>query len=92
MERRRLVKIDRVTGKRVFEGEPSDDPKSALIWEAFKADTEPPRSTRQDQLAAQRDAILTALRRLQAAKNQQPDDSTREDAGADFVQEQGGVY
>ena len=88
----RLVKIDRVTGKRVFEGEPSDDPKSALIWEAFKADTEPPRSTRQDQLAAQRDAILTALRRLQAAKNQQPDDSTREDAGADFVQEQGGVY
>ena len=88
----RMVKIDRVTGKRVFEGEPGDDPKAGLIWEAFKADTEPPRATRQDQLAAQRDAILSAIRRLHAAQSQQPDDSAREDAGADFVQEQGGVY
>jgi penicillin-binding protein 1A len=88
----RMVKIDRVTGKRVFEGEPGDDPKAGLIWEAFKADTEPPRATRQDQLAAQRDAILTALRRLDAAQSQQPDAGAREDAGADFVQEQGGVY
>ena len=89
----RMVKIDRATGKRVFEGEPSDDPKSSIIWEAFKADTEPPRVTRQDQLAAERDAILAAIRRLKQApsKNGAPEGGG-EEAGADFVEQQGGVY
>ena len=88
----RMVKVDRATGKRVFEGEPTDDPKSAIIWEAFKPDTEPSRVTRQDQLSAQRDAIMGAIRKLRAAQNQQPDDSANEAAGADFVEQQGGVY
>jgi len=87
----RLVKIDRATGKRVFEGEPTDDPKSAIIWEAFKADTEPPRATRQDQLAAQRDAILAAIHKLKQAKTAGPTEP-QEQEGADFVEQQGGVY
>lgn len=86
----RMVKIDRVTGKRVFSGEPTDDPKSAIIWEAFKADTEPPRATRQDQLAAEREMIIAAIRKLREAKSN--DAAPKEEEGADFVEQQGGVY
>ena len=46
----RMVRIDRNSGKRVFGGTPSDDAKAAIIWEAFKPDTEPDRSTRQDEV------------------------------------------
>jgi len=88
----RMVKIDRATGKRVFEGEPTDDPKSSIIWEAFKADTEPPRATRQDQVAAQRDEILAAIRRLREAKANGGTGEPKEEEGADFVEQQGGVY
>ncbi len=63
----RLVKVDRVSGKRVFTGDPTDDPKSSIIWEAFKADTEPPRATKRDELASQRDALIAAIRRGAAA-------------------------
>ncbi|WP_425491025.1 penicillin-binding protein 1A [Novosphingobium flavum] len=88
----RMVKVDRATGKRVFEGEPTSDPKTSIIWEAFKADTEPPRATRQDQLASQRDAILSAIRRLRQAQSGAPAPDGGEQAGADFVEQQGGVY
>ncbi len=59
----RMVKVDRVSGKRVFDGSPGDDPKAQIIWEAFKADTEPARATRLDEVAAQRDALVAAIRR-----------------------------
>lgn len=59
----RMVRIDRTTGKRVYSGEPGDDPKSAVIWEAFKADTEPRRSTRIDEFIAKRDQIIALVRR-----------------------------
>jgi penicillin-binding protein 1A len=87
----RMVKIDRATGKRVFEGEPTDDPKSAIIWEAFKADTEPPRVTRADQLAAARDQVLAAIRKLRQARTEGGGEP-KEEEGADFVEQQGGVY
>jgi len=86
----RMVRIDRVTGKRVFDAEPGTDPKASVIWEAFKADTEPPRATRQDQLASRRDAVMAAIRKLRQARTDQPVE--REEAGADFVEAQGGVY
>ena len=86
----RLVKIVRVSGKRVFGGEQTDDPKSAIIWEAFKADTEPPRATRQDQLAAERDMIMAAIRKLH--QSQTDGGAPQEEEGADFVEQQGGVY
>ncbi|MFN5244621.1 MAG: penicillin-binding protein 1A [Novosphingobium sp.] len=57
------VKIDRVSGSKVFAGSPTDDPKSGIIWEAFKADSEVARTTRQDDLAKQRDALIAAIRR-----------------------------
>lgn len=58
-----MVKVDRVSGKRVFGGTVGEDPKASVIWEAFKADTEAKRSTRQDELATQRDALIAAIRR-----------------------------
>jgi len=89
----RMVKIDRVSGKRVFEGTPSNDPKAAVIWEAFKPDTEPPRATRSDAIAAKRDEILELIRR--ARQGPSPEASAAASNATrpgDFVEEQGGVY
>jgi penicillin-binding protein 1A len=67
----RMVKIDRVSGKRVFEGTPSNDPKAPIIWEAFKEDLQSLRTSRQDDLTAQRDALIAAIRRGAQAHDQQ---------------------
>jgi len=87
----RMVRIDRVSGKRVFGGTPSDDPKAGIIWEAFKADTEPRRSAKADDFLARRDEIVATIKRGKQAATQQ-----REAAKAaeqrDFAEEQGGVY
>ena len=86
----RMVRIDRRSGKRVFDGWPTDDPMAAIIWEAFKPDTEPSRATRQDEIAAKRDEILDLIRagregaaRAGASNTNQP---------ASFAEEQGGIY
>jgi len=64
----RLAKIDRVSGKHVFEGTPDDrDPKAGIIWEAFKPDSEPRRTGRDLQIST-RQAVLDALRKAYAAK------------------------
>ncbi|KPP96600.1 penicillin-binding protein 1A [Erythrobacter sp. HL-111] len=87
----RMVRVDRRTGKRVFEGWPSDDPLSGIIWEAFKPDTEPERYTRQDAIAARRDEILDLIRtgRLGAVPRRQENPFGQP---SDFVEEQGGIY
>lgn len=86
-----MVKIDRRSGKRVFEGTPSDEPTATIIWEAFKPDTEPPRATRSDAIAAKRNEILELIRRgrLEA---QQAAANDRGDQPNDFVEDQGGIY
>ncbi|EGD58937.1 peptidoglycan glycosyltransferase [Novosphingobium nitrogenifigens DSM 19370] len=64
----RMVKIDRVSGKRVFEGTPADrEPKAGIIWEAFKPDSEPRRTSRDLQIST-REAVLDALRKARAAR------------------------
>jgi penicillin-binding protein 1A len=89
----RMVRIDRRSGKRVFEGQPTDDPRASIIWEAFKPDTEPRRASRQDHLASQRDAILASLRRGSQAQVRQTERTVRRKAEQrDFVEEQGGLY
>ena len=40
----RMVKIDRRSGKRVFAGTPSTEKQAAVIWEAFKPESEPRRT------------------------------------------------
>lgn len=87
-----MVKIDRRSGKRVFEGVPSDDPKAAIIWEAFKPDTEPPRATRQDQIAARRNEILELIRAARRPAQQRAAAAKAATENPDFVEEQGGIY
>jgi penicillin-binding protein 1A len=58
-----MVRIDRISGKRVLDGSPGTDPKSGIIWEAFKAESEAKRGLSTAELAEQRQALLTALRR-----------------------------
>ena len=81
----RLAKIDRVSGKHVFEGTPADrDPKAAIIWEAFKPDSEPRRTSRDLQVST-REGVLEALRKAYAARYgapaAEPDAGEGDDAG-----------
>jgi len=87
----RMVRVDRRSGKRVFEGQPSDDPRAAIIWEAFKPDTEPPRATRQDRIASKRDEILDLIRAGRGAGSRGSQDRLDGSAG-DFAEESGGIY
>ena len=87
----RMVRVDRRTGKRVFDAWPSDDPRAGVIWEAFKPDTEPDRSTRLDEIAAKRDEILDLIRRARESDVFRGN-SGRDDEPSDFVEDQGGIY
>ena len=84
----RMVRIDRRTGGRVFDAWPTNQPTSAVIWEAFKPDTEPRRSQRQDEIDAMRDLILTQMRRQQGGTGFGDDTGEQEN----FAEEQGGIY
>lgn len=44
----RMVRIDRRSGRRVFGAWPTTDPRSGVIWEAFKPESEPRRVWRQE--------------------------------------------
>jgi penicillin-binding protein 1A len=88
----RLVRVDRTTGKRVFGVDPGNDPKASVIWEAFKPDTEPPRSTRADELIAQRDALIAEIRRGRQAKKSSGADKADAAEVQDFAEEKGGLY
>lgn len=84
----RMVRVDRRTGRRVFDASPTDEPTSAVIWEAFKPDTEPRRSQRQDEIDAMRELIIDQMRRGQ----QGPSFDGGPDEREDFAEEQGGIY
>ncbi|MDB5721157.1 MAG: family penicillin-binding protein [Alphaproteobacteria bacterium] len=77
----RMVRIDRRSGKKVFGAWPTDDPKSAVIWEAFKPESEPRRSIRRDEIApVAAKAAVKAVRQQERTKD------------SDFLQNQGGIY
>jgi penicillin-binding protein 1A len=92
----RLVRIDRKSGKRVYGSWPGDDPKSAVIWEAFKAETEPKRSIRQEELAARGDkprkkkSSSSDSGSSSSASSQGPSSGTKRDQ--EFIQQDGGIY
>ena len=85
----RMVRIDRRTGSRVFNGWPSDDPNSTIIWEAFQPDTEPRRTQRQDEIDAMREIIIAQLRRRERGPSA---DAGSGDEPESFAEEQGGIY
>ncbi len=92
----RLVRVDRKSGKRVYGSWPGDDPKSAVIWEAFKAETEPKRSIRQEELAARGDKPKKKERATSdngarsSTASQGPSAATKRDQ--EFIQQDGGIY
>ena len=86
----RMVRIDRRSGTRVFDGQPTNDPLAGVIWEAFKPDTEPRRKQRQDEIDAMRNLILAQLRRAEAGPQQTV--TTSGEAQENFAAEQGGIY
>ncbi|WP_379546616.1 penicillin-binding protein 1A [Qipengyuania sp. DSG2-2] len=94
----RMVRVDRRTGKRVFDGWPTGDDKAAIIWEAFKPDTEPPRATAADEIAARREEILALIRQARSggsstrAVTRRAEPEEREEPTEDFVEDQGGIY
>jgi penicillin-binding protein 1A len=83
----RMVRIDRRSGRKVFGEWPAADPKAAVIWEAFKPESEPRRSMRRDQVAEAKPAVSRAARPRRApARRAQPA------AESDFLQREGGIY
>ena len=87
----RMVRIDRVTGKRVFGSFPTvEDPKSSVIWEAFQPETEPRRSFRREERAEADKRTQEASRKPRVARaNARPSQRAPAD---DFLQRQGGIY
>ncbi|HYD36866.1 MAG TPA: PBP1A family penicillin-binding protein [Allosphingosinicella sp.] len=79
----RMVRIDRRSGKKVFGAWPTDEAKAAVIWEAFKPESEPRRSIRRDEMANR--PPEKAAPRLKAQRTDAERDS-------DFLQNQGGIY
>ncbi len=75
----RMVRIDRGSGRPVYGAWPdTTDPKPAVIWEAFKPESEMPRARRRP--GAQPAAAPTAA--VQAKRS----------ADSDFLQRDGGIY
>ena len=91
----RLVRIDRKSGKRVYGAWPGEDPKGAVIWEAFKAETEPKRSIRQDEMAARGDKPKKKDS-SQSATSSDSSASSNASVGTkrdqEFIQQEGGIY
>lgn len=100
----RMVRIDRSSGKRVFGAWPGDDPKSGVIWEAFKAETEPKRSVRQEEVLAKLAAAKARRKKSTKQADSKPRQNAKPESSAqvqgsegtkrdqDFVQDQGGIY
>lgn len=77
----RMVRIDRASGRRVYGAWPGTDPKAAVIWEAFKPESEPRRRARRSDEAEAPKAEATK----KAPRQDGPRDS-------DFLQREGGIY
>jgi penicillin-binding protein 1A len=81
----RMVRIDRRSGRKVFGEWPTMEPKAAVIWEAFKPESEPRRSIRRDQMASAAPVKARPKRAVARRPVQQAPDS-------DFLQREGGIY
>jgi len=77
----RMVRIDRASGRRVYGAWPGTDPKAAVIWEAFKPESEPRRRARRSDEA-------------EAPKTEATKKAVRQDGprDSDFLQREGGIY
>jgi penicillin-binding protein 1A len=82
----RMVRIERRSGRKVFGAwPPSADPRAAIIWEAFKPESEPRRALRKDEFT---DAARVALARSQVVSRRRQ----QQQRDSDFLQNSGGIY
>jgi penicillin-binding protein 1A len=89
----RMVRIDRRSGHKVFGEWPPADPKAAVIWEAFKPESEPRRAVRRDELAGGGLLAPDSALRARVAAQRRPAAARRtEQRDSDFLQTQGGIY
>jgi penicillin-binding protein 1A len=93
----RMVRIDRASGRRVFGTFPvREDPKSAVIWEAFQPESEPRRTLRRagEEAALAAAAPRPERRRAPARKAAETAARPAEPAAPaeDFLARQGGIY
>ncbi len=77
----RMVRIDRRSGRRVFGAWPGDDPKAAVIWEAFKPESEPRRTIRREEIEERA-----------KQKTNREDLRIERARDSDFLQREGGIY
>jgi penicillin-binding protein 1A len=76
----RMVRIDRMSGRRVTGGWPGNDPKAAIIWEAFKPETDLRRSRKEDE-------------QQEAPKAERKVERRKADGGdQEFREREGGIY
>ena len=90
----RMVRIDRRSGRRVFNAWPTDDPKAAVIWEAFKPETEPTRTIRREEIAqvarqTTRSRTASTPRASPGSAVATPPPRSRD---SEFLESQGGIY
>jgi penicillin-binding protein 1A len=78
----RMVRIDRQSGRRVYGSWPDSDPKASVIWEAFKPESEPRRTIREEEIKPSKPAA-----RPDAPVQQGP--NRRSDS--DFLDDRGGI-
>jgi penicillin-binding protein 1A len=78
----RMVRIDRRSGRKVFGTFPSlTEPKPAVIWEAFKPESEPRRTIRREEIAARpKEKLLPPDVPVQGARD------------SEFLEREGGIY
>jgi penicillin-binding protein 1A len=89
----RWVRIDRVTGKRAFGTFPTrEDPKSSVIWEAFKPETEPRRTYRRSQESDGEAGRAAGAGRAVASRRAAPRPRPQQQPQSDLLQRQGGIY
>ncbi|WP_106640123.1 penicillin-binding protein 1A [Allosphingosinicella vermicomposti] len=85
----RMVRIDRRSGQKVFGAWPTDEPKAAVIWEAFKPESEPRRVVRRDALPPPRTAPAKAAAPAASAPVSEAPPTP---SSSDFLQKEGGIY
>ncbi|HSG33794.1 MAG TPA: penicillin-binding protein, partial [Sphingomonadaceae bacterium] len=86
-----MVRIDRRTGRQVYDAWPTNDPLAGVIWEAFRPDTEPRRGAGQDDINELRDLVIAQLRRREQAASSGVSAGAGDQPG-NFAEEQGGIY
>jgi penicillin-binding protein 1A len=89
----RMVRIDRRSGRKVYGAWPtSTDPKAAVIWEAFKPESEPKRTASRYQVVDRTELLKERLELLKRGLRPQQASAERLDPDTDALPSEEGIY